>query len=245
MRTTTTENLQQINLKCLLYGQPGAGKTYTALTLDPKRTLIVSAESGLLPLRGKPYKVHEVETWDDLMTIWRELQSPEAQKAYDNVFIDSLTEIGEICKIHIVTKERPAVRGKVDKIYDEQMDLKDWSLYTDKMKRFVRSYRDLPYNIFFTAMEKDEKDELTGAITVAPAVAAKGFASAIPGFFDEVFRIVIKKAEDSQERYFLTELTEKSVAKDRSGKLDHLETPDWSAIMAKIQAGFQKKEKVT
>lgn len=246
MKTTSTQDLRQLNLKSLLYGPSGSGKTSTARTLDPKRTLIVSAESGLLPLSDLSFKVYEVESWDDFGAIWRELQTPEAQAAYDNVFVDSLTEIGEICKVHIVTKERPNVRGKIDKIYDDQLDLKDWSLYIEKMRRFIRSYRDLPYNIVFTALEAQDKDETTGAISHGPSLPGSKLSQALPGYFDEVFRLVIQKAEDKQERYFLTELTEKSVAKDRSGKLNRLEMPDWTMVMQKIQAGFSadKKERV-
>ncbi len=243
MKKTSTETLQQLNLKCVVYGPPGAGKTYTARTLDPRRTLVISAESGLLSLSGKPFEVYEIDTWDDLMTIWHELQTPESQQTYDHVFIDSLTELAEICKVHILMKERPIVRGKVDKTYDEQMDIKDWSLYTEKMRKFVRAYRNLPYNVIFTALEDQDKDELSGTVSYKPSLPGKAMAQALPGFFDEVFRLCIRKTESGeQERCFLTELTERYLAKDRSGKLDRFEDANWSVVIDKIQAGFSEQE---
>ena len=46
-----TEAIHQSNLKCLIYGESGAGKTYLANTLT-QPTLIISAESGLVSLTG-------------------------------------------------------------------------------------------------------------------------------------------------------------------------------------------------
>jgi len=245
MKKLNTQDVKQLKFNCLLYGESGKGKTFSALTLDPKKTLILSAESGLLPLSGKDFEVWVVETWTDLTDAHKLLLSPDNQKQFTTVFIDSLTELSEICKVHIVTNERPAVRGKIDKIYDDQMDLKDWGLHRDKMTRMVRSFRDLPFNIIFTCLETSEKDEKSGVVKFRPSVDGKKFGTSLPGYFDEIFRLVVKSnGNEGSERYFVTGQTEVTLAKDRSGKLDLTEEPDWIKVMGKIKAGFAKKQEV-
>lgn len=245
MKTISTKDVATMTLKSLIYGPPGIGKTSTALTLSPKTTLIVSNEGGLLPLTGKDFFGIEIEHWKDLTQLWKDLQTDEYKKKYDTIFVDNLSEIGETCKAFIADEKRPAVRGKVDKIYEEQLDIKDWSLYSELMKRFIRMYRDLPYNLIFTCWEDTIQDDQTGAIMHAPLLAGKKLATSLPGYFDEVFRMVIKGEGAETERYFLTEHTNRSIAKDRSGKLDRLEKPSWETVMQKIRMGFAPQKNVT
>lgn len=243
MNIKSTKDVESFNIRALIYGVSGIGKTSTALTLNPKETLIIDVEGGLLPLRGQDFDVVTVNSWDELLDVWMELRSQEKSK-YKTIFIDSLTEIAELAKIHIVTVERPDVRGKIDKIYNEQLDIKDWSLYTDKMRKMVRCFRDLEYNVIFTSLEETEKDEKTGALMFYPSLPGKKFAhQSLPGFFDEVFRLISVDAEGKTERYFLTEVTERSFGKDRSGTLDRLEPLNWSNVFKKIKSKKENKEK--
>ena len=64
IKKTTTNNIELFNVKALLYGKPGTGKTHSALTLNPERTLVISAEGGLLPLAGTKIDVIELKKWN-------------------------------------------------------------------------------------------------------------------------------------------------------------------------------------
>ncbi len=243
MKKSNTENVELLKIKALIYGGSGVGKTYTARTLPEKKTRIISAESGLLSLSGTNIDVVELENWNDLKELYSEFMTEEHQKKYDFIFIDSLTEINEMCKEHIVKVERPAVRGKVGKIYDDILDMQDWGLVHTKMSRMIRMFRDLPYNIIFTCLEDEKKDERTGAVTVLPSLNGK-LQTNIAQYFDMVFRLISEddKAENKTYRNFLTEKTEKSLAKDRSGVLDRLELPNWEKVISKIKKEIGSKK---
>ena len=62
------ERLLQATLNVVVYGQAGAGKTSLIKTL-PGRVLVVSAEAGLLSLKGFDADVAEVATVDDLRAV--------------------------------------------------------------------------------------------------------------------------------------------------------------------------------
>ena len=242
MKKTSTERVTVDRVKCLVYGKSGVGKTSTALTLDPKTTLIISAESGLLPLRGCQIEVWEMEGWEDVQNSYMELLKEENQRRFKTIFIDSLTEINEQAKEQIVKKDRPALKGQdIGKVYDDLMTMQDYGLLATRMTRMIRAFRDLPYNIVFTCLEDSVKDELTGAISMAPSINGK-LAVNIAGYFDEVFRMVTKETDDKASRWFLTEKSEKWIAKDRSGRLDRMEVPDWGVVFGKISEKIKAAE---
>ncbi len=244
MKVKSTKNLEMFRVKALIYGMSGVGKTFSASTLDPKKTLILSAESGLLSLRGRDIDVWEIETWVDLMEAYKQLILPENTEKYDTIFIDSLTEIDEIAKEQIVKQDRPNLKGKdIGKIYDDMMTQQDYGLLATRMTRFIRAYRDLDYNIIFTALELDKKNDITGAVKLVPSISGR-LSLNLSGYFDEVFHMITKKEIDNKVgRYFITANIESTIAKDVSGALDLMELPDWNAIFKKIKTSKIKEEK--
>jgi hypothetical protein len=242
MKETTTTNVQAFYVKALLYGLSGKGKTSTALTLKPETTLILSAESGLLPLAGKPFTVWEIETYDDMMAAYKRLLEPENQEKYKVIFIDSLTEINELAKEKIVKIDRPNLKGPdIGKVYDDLMTMQDYGLLSTRMTRLIRAFRDLPYHIIVTCLEAQTKDERTGEITMAPSVNGK-LSINIAGYYDEVFRMVTKEDGDKLDRFFVTCSMEKAIGKDRSGALAPYEQASWAVVFKKIFAKFKIKE---
>ena len=216
LNVKSTSNVSNLGINCLIYGQSGVGKTTLAGTLEG-RTLIVSAEGGLLSLRRKAVDFIELEGQgsekiDHLKKIFKELISSE----YDNLYFDSMTEIGQ-CFYDVASKEFP----------DEKHILKRFGHTKEVITKFIKLLRDSKKNIFLTCLEKTDKDETGKRFTVPDIIGS--VATTSPAYMDFVFHMGIYE----ERRMLLTHSMNGIVAKDRSGRLDKLEAPDLGIIFNK------------
>jgi phage nucleotide-binding protein len=231
MKIQNTMNYSSNKLKILIYGESGVGKTSLAKTITDK-TLIISAEAGLLSLNDSNIDVIDITQDNDgkpilkekriqrLVEAYQYLLTDECKKKYQWIFIDSLTEISQ---------------AMIDSLNVEFPERKDsLVLYGENSKRMnslIKSFRDIPfYNVVFTALPEIDKDENGFRFTTVQMVGS--IAKKLPAFFDEVFYLFIN---DEAERLLLCEKSDKVIAKDRSGKLDRLEKPNLAQIARKIK----------
>lgn len=214
------ERLMEATLNIVVYGQAGAGKTSLIKTL-PGRVLVVSAESGLLSLRGFDADVAEVATVDDLRAVHGVLV--KGGHGYDWVAIDSLSEIAEI----VLATEKA-------KTPDPR---KAYGTLVDQMMAVCRSFRELPINVYMSAKAERMKDESTGRMLEVISMPGSKLTNQIPYLFDEIFRLAVGKDPGSGEliRMLQTAPEPTSDAKDRSGRLEHYEPADLGAVVAKIK----------
>lgn len=219
------------NLKVLIYGSNGVGKTVSSTTA-PGPVLIANAEAGLLSiqdqLKSDKIKSVKMETFDDLRNLAIELKTQK--HGFNTVVIDSLTEVQKKSMDEIMAtqkdKDVPAMR--------------DWYVSIEEMRKVVRFFRDLPMNVVLICLSKDDKDEETGRIVRKPSLSGK-LPEEVCGYVDLVLYMFAKEEDGEDNRYFLTTPTERLYAKDRSGKLDKFEHPDISNIYAKVFGKGGKK----
>src|SRR5690606_28024539 len=136
--TTTRQQAQTNGVKVLVYGQAGAGKTVLcATTPDHSKTIILSAESGLLSIGEADIDVITIESVDDLMEAYRWLTETEQGLSYDWICLDSISEIAEVVlnKAKKESKDPRAAYGDMQ----------------EKVEDAIRAFRDLPRNVYFAA----------------------------------------------------------------------------------------------
>lgn len=215
MEIKKTNSKEGLRISALIFGKSGSGKTTLASTLKEK-TLIISAESGLLSLHD--FDIDYV-TIDSMVKLGEILNDLEKGTDYVNVYVDSITEIGQI------------LVAELQKKYPDRKDsFPLWGDYNLYIRKIVKRFRDLaPYNVFITALDKVETDELNNRFII-PDLNGK-VASQLVQFFDEVFYVVVDKEGG---RTLLTGGHDKIIVKDRSNKLERFEEMNLQTIKDKI-----------
>ena len=217
----STGSLAANGVKVLVYGQAGAGKTSLIKTLPSP--IVLSAEGGLLSIQDADLPFIEIASMDDLREAYEWLTSSDDAKAYQSVALDSISEIAEVCLNHEkkVNKDPRAAYGAMQ----------------EQMADIIRAFRDLPgRHVYMSAKLEKTQDEM-GRVLYAPSMPGNKTGQALPYFFDEVLALRVEKdGEGATQRALMCDSDGLWLAKDRSGKLDAWETPDLTAIIAKIGA---------
>lgn len=235
MLITNLKQQTHERVKALIYGESGAGKTTLLGTLKGK-TLVISSERGTRPLEGKDIDCIDISvhnTLKDDLGNPLTLTNPEdrikklraafkflhdGKSGYQNVCIDSLTEIADIY-----------IEDLNAKFPDRKDSFPMWGEYAKRMKATVRNFRDLPCNVFITALSKADKNEVGKrymAFDIAGSISDK-----LPQYFDQVLYL---HSDAEGNRSIITQKTETNLCKDRSGKLEPKEPADLGLIMGKI-----------
>lgn len=219
-----TIDVSMDGVKCLVYGQSGVGKTTACATAD--NVLIISAESGLLSIKEKAVDYVEIASAEELMDVYVSIVSDKELEKYDCIALDSISEIAEL-----ILKEEMGKSKDGRKAYMEMQN---------KMLGIIRAFRDIKgRHVIFSAKE-DRASDSNGGIYRQPSFPGSKTGPNSPYFFDEVFYLYAKTNEDgTKERIFLTDGDDTFMAKDRSGKLDYIENPDFQHVFNKI---LTKKE---
>lgn len=227
--TTTDQAATLHGVKLLVYGPPGAGKTRLCATTGGN-PIIISAEAGLLSLRGERLPVIQVATMQDVLEAYRFLAGAHEGKQFDWVCVDSISEIAEV----VLTNEKKAVSdGRAA-----------YGNMADKMGDLVRAFRDLPgRNVYMSAKMERIKDEVAGSIIFAPSMPGNKFSQALPYMFDEVMALRVEQDQQGNPfRVLQTSSDLKYMAKDRSGALAMWEPPNLHHIRSKILPSFQPNQ---
>jgi phage nucleotide-binding protein len=215
-------SIEESEPKICIYGFPGAGKTYAASTL-PGKTLILSAEAGLLSLSGREFNadVAEVKSVDDLREAYRLLDG--GSHDYQWVALDSFSEICEV----LLSAEKAATKD-TRQAYGRVIEVG---------MQMGRAFRDLKMGVYFACKAERQKDEATGRQSVALSMPGAKLAQGIPYLFDEVFHLFVDKDKETGEttRWLQCIGDARADCKDRSGRLDAYEPADLTHIVNKIK----------
>jgi len=222
-RVTTPDQRSFLNL--MVYGLPGAGKTWLSGTAQDhpmtSPVLFLDVEGGTTTLRHRPdLHVIHVRKPTDIAEAHNILRT-DNDGYYKTVVIDSLSELQDVDMMEIM---RQLVQAKPDRDPDVP-DRREWGIGRTHMRKIVRAFRDLEVNTIFTALLNIDKDETTGAITYGPNFPGK-LKIELPGFLDVVGYLYATSDGEETKRIIQFAQTRRVLAKDRTSAFgDKLDNP--------------------
>jgi phage nucleotide-binding protein len=186
----STRNVAASGIKCLVYGQAGAGKTTLIKTMPAP--LILSAEGGLLSLSDMDIPYLEVGSMDALREAYRFVTESDEAKGFESVCLDSLSEIAEV----VLNAEKKTAKDP----------RQAYGALQDVMAEMIRAFRDIPErHVYFSAKMEKMQDE-NGRVLYSPSMPGNKLPQALPYFFDLVFALRAERdSEGVVQRALMTE----------------------------------------
>lgn len=229
--TTTAESTQYV--KCLVYGKSGIGKTVLSATAPAP--VIISAEKGLLSLKGEDIPVIMIDNHEDLQEAYELIISDDRLKKFKTIVLDSISDIAEAVLAYF--KKNP-----VDGNTHPQAA---YGSMADVLLPLIKKFRDIPdKHVYFIAKSKRVTDDYSGITSWMPSMPGQQLGPALPYLFD--FVLPMRAGEDkngNKYRYLQATADIQWEAKDRSGKLAAIEEPNLTKLFNKA-LGIKPKKSI-
>ena len=208
-------------LNVLIYGEPGAGKTFLAGTAEDSKltspVLFLDVEGGTATIRKRAgIDVKRIRSLKELEGTYNDLYKSidNGKLYYRTTVIDSLSELTDVDMRSIM---KDAYGRNPDKVDPDVPSQREWGKARAHMRTIVRAFRDLPCNTIFTAQVATIQEE--GQPTkYMPGFAGK-LRTELPGFMDIVGYIYPELSEGVIVRKLQIQGTRRVVAKDRTASL--------------------------
>ena len=231
--------------KCLIYGDPGAGKTLFAASAP--KALVLDCENSRRSIMDFPEimancKILKVRSFNDLDRIFWHLMNGDVPDI-ETVVIDTISEL-QRRNLDEIMQNAHAKDSNRSLFLPFQGDYK---ISTESMRKMVTMFRDLPYHLIITAHRIEEVDQATGRRYVRPEVTPK-LASTLKGVFDlqafMTYETTDSEGNETFRNYLQTRQSNTVEAKSRLRYLDtRVEMPTFQHILDAHARSLEEIEK--
>jgi hypothetical protein len=247
-------------IKAVIFGKSGIGKTSLLWTLEPEQTLFFDLEAGDLAIEGWIGDTIRPRTWEECRDFavfiggpnpavpdgrpyskrhyaeaCAKYGDPKVLDKYTTVFVDSITVAGRLC--FQWSKEQPEA-------FSEKTGKPDvrgaYGLHGREMLGWITHLQHTRLkNMFFVGILDTKLDDMNRTVYV-PQIDGSKTGLELPGIVDEVLTMteVAEKVGDKTvlHRVFVCQTLNRFQlpAKDRSGRLDEIETAHLGRLIDKI-----------
>jgi len=180
------EEEQMQNLKVLIIGDYGTGKSYFAASF-PEPIYLMDFDGGAITYSKRKVYVPDLLKNPDPQRLWAELEaeldllleSKHPEGEFKTVVLDSLTTASRVA-MDIATKLKPLAPGAAPSGKVHYMMVK---VFLDKI---LDKLRRLQTNVVTIAHVAYDKNEITGEIVAAPNLTGQ-LKTFVPACYDEVY----------------------------------------------------------
>lgn len=227
----------------LIYGSPGAGKTWLAGSADqlPSWRSVLHLDIGGGSATLDPFfpgvETLVLDDWEDLIDQYKKLYfGKDDYDRFNTVILDHLTETQKLCQRWVMAGaiERAKKLGKERELEEEVPEQRQYLIMYERIMQMLRDFRDLDVNFICTAHEK-EVALRTGKIKIKPALSGQA-KSDIPGLFDIVAYLHTERDKSGKDvRVFSTVDSSDYIAKQRGTELpEELYNPTMQDILSYV-----------
>ena len=208
--------------KAVIYGGPGSGKTPIINTCH--KPVMLACEPGLLSMKGSTVPTYEGYEASRIHEFMRWLTTSSEAKNYDTVAIDSVSQMAEIILLDHSKTIKHGLQQYGETAKDVMNIMRQLYFIKDKHTYLVA---------------KEEIVDINGVKFRRPHYIGQQLPIAVPHLFDLILHL--SKANIPNVGTTLAFRCQGSfdvVARDRSGKLNEYEPPNFSAIVEKVMKGI-------
>lgn len=233
------------NLKLLLYGDSGAGKT-TFIAGMPGPSHIADFDGKVLSaaeylrhnnadqLKNVSYENYSAHAGTRMAADQFNFDMGQANKAkpfpYKTIALDSLTTFSDASMQYLI-KANPGVIKRISTQGVQLPVLQDYGMARIWFKAVIGALLALPCNVVVTAHIQVEKDEATGQILRTPMMTGK-LAQELPIYFGEVWRAY---RDDKGEHWAQTQTDSRYKCRSQIPGLPNPVRLDWAEISKYIK----------
>lgn len=208
--------VQRYGVKAILYSGPGMGKT--PLVTTAPTPVICFTEPGFLSVRKYNGPAYPAFTYREIKEFWMwAIQSREAQQ-FQTKCLDSFSQMAEIILAEELSKHKDP-RKAYGELSSKMMEIAHWIYFAPNMNALL--------------IAKEGSVDFEGITKQRPYFPGQDLNIKIPHLFDSVWRIENFQSAQGLQRVIRTRESATAFARDRSGNLAELETPDITHLFTK------------
>lgn len=239
-------------VKMLVYGHPGAGKTYLCATAPDPLIIITEGDVSKVTLKkakkdlGNKIQVVEIKSLDEFEELYNWLEGGGYEN-YKTICLDGLTEFQKLAAREIIQNNIERAK-KIKKVTDvaliryseDVLEEGEWNILTNLTNRIISYLRNLPIDVVMTALVTSIKGEIMDGPYVQPAKLAKSISAQ----FNTVCYLGTKITDDPKNprvRVLVTDGTQDFIAKNPGGVLPVvIENPNLTEIFEIVRKGLEE-----
>lgn len=207
-------------VKAIVFGPPGSGKT--PVFNSAPRPLLLACEPGLLSMRGSQVPTFQAHTSEAIDEFFKWFWNSSEVKNFDTIGVDSVSQMCDIFLQKANKKNKHGLAAYGDMADDTMEILRPLFFMKEK-------------HCYLISKQTVIRDN--GIDVKYPYFPGKQLPTEVPHLFDMILHLGIHNVPSmGQVQSFQCRQSIDTLARDRSGKLNEFEPPDFGQIVRKAMS---------